>query len=231
MRLRPSRLIAAVISVALLVAGLIALFGRGPRTVPPKVDDAEITRVAPDYVKYCAACHGLDGRTVAGSIAPNLASDDVLALADDAFLRAAIALGRPGRDGLGAKGVKMPGYARSESGPLDDATIDALVRYVRRWQVGPPVALDAGYKAAGDAAAGKAVYERACASCHGPSGWGDQAPRLAGAVFQASASDDFIRQTVRRGRAGTTMRPVALAPDEEDALIAYIRTFAPAPPR
>ncbi|MEO8083518.1 MAG: c-type cytochrome [Ardenticatenales bacterium] len=231
MRMRPTRLIAAVVSLALLIAGLIALFGGGPGSVTPKVDDAEIARTAPDYVKYCAACHGLDGHTVADSIAPNLASDDVLALASDDFLRAAIAKGRPGADGLGAKGVKMPGFAKAETGPLDDDTIDALVGYVRQWQVGPPVVLDDGYKAAGDVAAGEAVYARACASCHGQGGWGDQAPRLAGAVFQASASDDFIRQTVRRGRAGTTMRPIALAPDEEDALIAYIRTFAPTAPR
>lgn len=229
--MRPSRLIAAAVSLVLLLAGLIVLFGRRPDPARPALGDADVARVAPDYVQYCAACHGLDGRTVADSIAPNLASDDLLVLADDAFLRAAIARGRPGREGLGAKGVKMPGYAVSESGPLDDATIDALVGYVRRWQKGPSVALDAGYKAAGDVATGAAVYARTCASCHGEGGWGDQAPRLAGAVFQASASDDFIRQTVRRGRAGTTMRPVELSTADEDALIAYIRTFEPTAPR
>jgi len=226
---RPSRLIAGLVSAALLVAGIALWAGRAPRSTPPGALDP--ARAASDYVKYCAACHGADGRTVAGSIAPNLASDDLLALASDGFLRAAIAEGRPGRQALGAKGVKMMGYAASESGPLDDARIDDLVAHVRRWQTGPSVALDDGYRAAGDVAAGAAVYARECASCHGADGWGDGAPRLAGAVFQASASDDFIRQTLRRGRGGTAMRAYELPPADEDALIAFIRTFDPTPPR
>lgn len=227
--MRPSRVIAGLVSAALLVAGIALWAARTrPPTPPPLADPV---RAADDYVKYCAACHGVDGRTVAGSIAPNLASDDLLTLASDAFLRAAIAEGRPGRQALGAKGVKMMAYAASASGPLDDERIDDLVAHVRRWQTAPSVALDDGYRAAGDAAAGAAVYARECASCHGADGWGDGAPRLAGEVFQASASDDFIRQTLRRGRRGTAMRSYDLAPADEDALIAFIRTFDPTPPR
>ena len=228
-----SRWIAGLVSAVVLVAGLAlwaARAGQEPAAAPTPAP-ADPARAEQDYVKFCAACHGLDGRTVAGSIAPNLASDDLLALASDDFLRAAIAAGRPGRLALGAKGVKMMGYAQSESGPLDDARIDDLVAHVRRWQTGPSVALDDGYVAAGDVATGAAVYARECSSCHGPDGWGADAPRLAGAVFQASASDDFIRQTLRRGRAGTAMRSYDLPPDEEDALIAFLRTLSPTPPR
>lgn len=228
--MRPTRLIGMVLSAVVLLVGLILFLRQQPATDDPTDDPQVLAAAAADYVKYCAACHGLDGRTVEGSIAPNLASDDVLALATDAFLRAAIARGRPGRDGLGAKGVKMQGYARSESGPLDDAAVDGLVRHLRTWQKAESVDLDEAYAASGDVAVGATVYARACAACHGEAGWSDQAPRLAGSVFQASAADDFIRQTIRRGRAGTTMRPIALAPAEEDALIAFIRTFSPTPP-
>lgn len=227
--MRPSRLIAGLVSAVMLAAGIAVWAAQAPRSTPPGVADP--ARAAADYVQYCAACHGVDGRTVAGSIAPNLASDDLLALAGDAFLRAAIAEGRPGRQALGAKGVKMMGYATSASGPLDDARIDGLVAHLRRWQTAPDVALDDGYRATGDVAAGAAIYARECASCHGADGWGDGAPRLAGAVFQASASDDFIRQTLRRGRSSTAMRSYALAPGDEDALIAFVRTFDPTPPR
>lgn len=228
--MRPTRLIALVLTTVLLVVGIAVLLQSRADVDAPRDDPRVLAAAAVDYVKFCAVCHGVDGRTVAGSIAPNLASDDLLALAGDDFLRAAIVLGRPGREGIGARGVKMQAYGNGAT-PLDDARIDGIVRHLRTWQKAESVALDDGYRAAGDVAAGEAVYARACASCHGVGGWTDEAPRLAGAVFQTTASDDFIRQTIRRGRGGTAMRPIALSAADEDALIAYIRTFSPIPPK
>lgn len=228
--MRPTRLIALVLTTVLLIVGIAVLLRRRAYVDGPPDDPKVQAAAAADYVKFCAVCHGVDGRTVEGSIAPNLASDDLLALASDDFLRAAIVHGRPGREGIGAKGVKMQAYGNGAT-PLDDERIDAIVRHVRMWQRAEPVPLDDDYRAAGDVAVGEAVYTRECSSCHGAGGWTDEAPRLAGAVFQAAASDDFIRQTIRRGRAGTAMRPLALSPSEEDALIAYIRTFSPTPPK
>lgn len=154
-----------------------------------------------------------------------------MAAADDAFLYAAIAQGRPGEAARGAPGTKMSAFA-AERGPLlSDAEVRAVIAYIRGWQVVPPVVLEP-YAAAGNAAAGRATYDTYCAACHGPDGWGVDAPRLAGPVFQASASDAFIRHVIRRGRVDSEMAAFDFEEDEMADLIAFIRTLddvAPTP--
>lgn len=71
------------------------------------------------YNVECANCHGKDGN---GSNYMSLSNPEFLAAASDAFLRAAIALGRPG--------TTMPHY----SGVLTEQAIDDLVALIRSWQ-------------------------------------------------------------------------------------------------
>jgi cytochrome c oxidase cbb3-type subunit 2 len=88
------------------------------------------------------------------------------------------------------------------------------------------------------------VYERHCAVCHGPDGRGDgeAAPRLrtppadltAGRYkFRSTPSgaaptDEDLAQTLRRGVRGTAMVPqTQLAPEELQAVVAYVKTLAP----
>jgi cytochrome c oxidase cbb3-type subunit 3/ubiquinol-cytochrome c reductase cytochrome c subunit len=55
---------------------------------------------------------------------------------------------------------------------------------------------------------GAELYGRMCAVCHGAEGEGykaDQAPRLAQPDFQASVTDEYLREAIKNGRAGTTM--------------------------
>jgi cytochrome c oxidase cbb3-type subunit 3 len=55
---------------------------------------------------------------------------------------------------------------------------------------------------------GAELYGRMCAVCHGEKGEGykaDQAPRLAQPEFQASISDDQLREAIKNGRNATTM--------------------------
>lgn len=181
------------------------------------------------YVRYCAACHGDEGEGMTGMpIAPVLASDDLLALADDAFLAETIARGRPGENGRDKPGTKMSPLGADYRGPLTDGDIDGIVAHMRSWQVGESEVLDASFVAEGDLDAGREAYETLCAACHGEDGWGELAPRLAGEVFQETASDDFIRRTVRRGRAGTTMPAygeAALDDTTLEAIIAYVRSL------
>jgi cytochrome c oxidase subunit 2 len=93
---------------------------------------------------------------------------------------------------------------------------------------------------AGDAAAGKALYQ-ICAACHGPEGQGNQAmnsPKLAGQedwylVRQLKAFKDGLRGTAPGDMYGAQMRPMAaqLADDAAIAnVVAYIGTFTPTKP-
>src|SRR5664279_1149342 len=55
---------------------------------------------------------------------------------------------------------------------------------------------------------GAELYGRMCAVCHGANGEGykaDQAPRLAQPDFQASVTDEYLREAIKNGRMGTTM--------------------------
>jgi cytochrome c oxidase cbb3-type subunit 3 len=98
----------------------------------------------------------------------------------------------------------------------------------------PSIAADAN-TAAGR---GAALYRKYCATCHGDRAQGyagDHAPSLATATFQASASDEFLRAAIERGRPGTAMAGYGQAVggplDREGVsdVIAFLRANAPAP--
>ena len=73
---------------------------------------------------------------------------------------------------------------------------------------------------------GARLYERHCAACHGATGEGGIGVPLALPSFQASISDDYVRQTIRLGRAGRIMPAfVQLPPDEIDAIVRYVRSW------
>jgi mono/diheme cytochrome c family protein len=123
----------------------------------------------------------------------------------------------------------MPVFSRAHGGPLTDLQIDQIVTYVRTWQTEPAIEL-APYSARGDPVAGRLLYHQHCATCHGADGWGVDAPRLASQTFQSTASDAFIRQTIRSGRPGSSMAATALSEPQLADLITFIRTLADAPP-
>lgn len=75
------------------------------------------------------------------------------------------------------------------------------------------------------AAAGAALYQRSCASCHSVEG---RAPSLATGVFAHGGEDAQIAQTIRAGVPGTQMPAFpALSPEAITQLVAYIRSLAP----
>ncbi len=186
------------------------------------------------YGRFCAACHGSDGRTVAGVTAPSIGNPAFLNVVGDDFLQKSIARGRPGRNAYGRRVNKMSAYGRAEGGPLDDEQIASLVRHVRAWQTTPAVTPQA-VTAQGDAQRGRAVYG-ICAPCHGAEGWSLTAPSLAGSTFQEIATDAWIRHLVRHGRSDTQMNGFDIADPDMADLIAFIRqlddpaTLPPAQP-
>ena len=87
----------------------------------------------------------------------------------------------------------------------------------------PPA--DAGLYTAAQAARGKAVYEDACAACHGTTLTGGAAPALTGRKFEASWSHPKVTLDDMLFVQRTTMPPreaSAVAPDDHVAVFAYV---------
>lgn len=181
---------------------------------------------------FCAACHGPSGeglRFPGMTPFPAIANPDFLAVASDEFLAATIRAGRPGR--------RMPAWNESEGG-LRPAEIDALVAHLRK--LGGGAAQETPQHEAprwvdADADAGKRLYGQFCAGCHGAKGEGLAATALNNPVLLAAASDDYLVETIGRGRRGTEMlgfrtpspvRP-ALAERDIESIVAYIRQWDP----
>jgi cytochrome c oxidase cbb3-type subunit 3/ubiquinol-cytochrome c reductase cytochrome c subunit len=83
---------------------------------------------------------------------------------------------------------------------------------------------------------GQSLYGSFCATCHGVAGNGyvaDNAPSLRNPTFLASATDEFLRAAILRGRPGTAMGAYArstggpIDTDEANAVIAFLRQGGP----
>jgi cytochrome c oxidase cbb3-type subunit 3 len=168
----------------------------------------------PLYLALCKQCHGEDARGYAADHAPSLVNPTFLESASDDFLRRSILAGRPG--------TSMGAYGKARGGPLDDAALDRLVRFLRE-QGPPPQTLPA--TAAGDPAVGAAVYARRCLSCHGNAQLRGEALSLVNAGFLADATDAFLRHAIVHGRPGTKMEPFAgvLGDAEIDGVVSFLR--------
>ena len=87
------------------------------------------------FVKNCAGCHGSDGlgpalRQTIPSYAPSINNQEFLKAADDGFLLATIAMGRPG--------TPMRPFAKglSSIAELSTEEIRQIVAFIRSWQKG-----------------------------------------------------------------------------------------------
>lgn len=181
------------------------------------------------YSTICSSCHGATGtgmRFPGLPPNPSITNPDLLALASDDFLFAAIRRGRPGRP-------MLPWGERTNG--LKDDEIRSLVAYIR--QLGGGIQPEPDPKPArwvnADAAVGARLYTANCAGCHGPMGSGGEGPAIGNKVFLETATDTFLVETISRGRRGTTMQGFsmpstirrALTREEIEAVVAYLRTL------
>src|SRR5881396_3955737 len=65
------------------------------------------------------------------------------------------------------------------------------------------------------AAAGRALYDQTCQSCHGPAGQGDRGPALNTNRFVHGSADGDLFHAIRAGFPGTQMPPFAKLTDEQ----------------
>ena len=172
------------------------------------------------YAQMCAVCHGTFGEGYAADRAPALSHPELLASANDELLRETIADGRPG--------TTMSAWSRLRGGPLDAADTEAVVAFLRSWQRVPPARLDER-PLDGDSTRGAPVFARECAACHGPHGIEGPEVHIGSYGLLDAASNGFLRQVIRVGRAGTPMRAFGGALSERgvDDVIAVLRRVTP----
>jgi mono/diheme cytochrome c family protein len=231
--------VGALALLALSVAGC----GRLDRPVGERpVPSDQVVDFGILFRENCAGCHGADGRF---GPAPPLNDPTFLAIVPDATLRNVVAEGR--------EGTPMPAFLQSKGGPLTGDQVKVLATGLkRRWAGSESAQPDLPAYAAeslADSAAekrGRAVFARACASCHGPDGEGkkDAAGAIREPAFLALISDACLRRLVITGRPDLGMpdfrsrngrsedyRPLSSA--EIDDLVALIAGWreAGAPPK
>jgi cytochrome c oxidase cbb3-type subunit 3/ubiquinol-cytochrome c reductase cytochrome c subunit len=171
------------------------------------------------YQKYCALCHGASGQGYAADQANALFNQDFLALANDGFMRASVARGRPG--------TSMSAWGATRGGPLDDAAVDALVAFMRSKQTAASIDTATIAVGAGKAERGQSVYAVYCADCHGKEGQGGKYMSIANPEFLAVANNGYLRQVIAKGRSGTAMTAFDgnLTAQNTDDLVALIRSW------
>ncbi|MDR3738536.1 MAG: c-type cytochrome [Terracidiphilus sp.] len=146
------------------------------------------------YGQNCAGCHGNNGR---GGAALPLNNPALLAIAGAGNLRAVAS--------HGVKGSLMPAFAASSSGMLTDQQIDAIVQgMLREWSKPSAVAgaaLPPWAVGPGNAAGGAAVYQAACARCHGVDGSGTKSAghSIVDTAYLALVDDQSLHTVIAAG--------------------------------
>ncbi|MEE8389548.1 MAG: c-type cytochrome [Anaerolineae bacterium] len=171
--------------------------------LPPVPQAARSERVAAGVELYndiCTVCHGESGQ---GGIGRALNSEEYLTAFDDAYLKEAIASGRPR--------LGMPTWGKV----LSPDQIEDLVIFLRDWEEG------------------SSLYAQYCSFCHGvlgqggpnPSNPNEMIPALNSAQYLDTHDDSHIRQIITEGVEGTGMLAAPLSEIEVDKIVEFLREW------
>ena len=174
--------------------------------------------------RYCATCHGADGRGNEGVQAPRLAGMEPW------YLQRQLENYRAGIRGAhpdDIEGAAMQPMAAK----LTDESIQAIIEWVGSWNYVP-----AEHTISGDVEAGRALYQ-VCATCHGAAAEGSEAlaaPALAGQndwymVTQLSNYLAGYRGVHPRDTYGAQMRAMTTSLSGENDInnvVAYINSLS-----
>jgi len=211
------------------VDGIIAYLrsAKGRTLVKEKVDDTlkfsgDSKLGKPLYDVYCGTCHGEKGiGYLSGSSGPGIGLKGFLDTACDDYIYKTMKYGRAGtpmRPMIGAVGLAN----------LDEKEAKDIIAYLRSLQGGDKATKVEPLKplAKGDAKVGEQQYTMNCQACHQKDGIGKPgfAPSIRNRDFLAIASDHFIRESIGKGRPGTSMmaRP-DISKENVNHIIAYLR--------
>lgn len=235
--------IAAVLVTALLIAIFVTENARMEAETGAQVG-VSIARGARQYDAYCAGCHGDRGQGLPG-VYPALNVEDLWSGREgiafygtlEDYISLNISAGHPAQ--------RMPSWSERYGGPLRDDQIQDLTNFVMNWQGPQPEGVreegvarptpppeeatpeaPAGPVGEGNPASGEQIFAQNCVSCHGPdAAGGTLGPTLISAEVAANG-DDFFRETITNGRAGTAMPAwgAILSPQEIEDVISWLRS-------
>ncbi len=173
----------------------------------------------------CSSCHGKEGEgkdyeTYKTGV-PAVWNYDFVRVAPDELIEFTLIHGRGSR--------QMSSWLPLHSG-LSEKEIDSLVRMLGG-RYPPVAAFEEISGIPGRPERGREIYLEDCAACHAEDGGGDIGLPLNNADFLGTASDEFLFNTVARGRnlAGMPAWPAYSAENMAD-LIRFLRTWGPGPP-
>jgi mono/diheme cytochrome c family protein len=175
---------------------------------------------ATKYATYCGACHGFKGEGYnAGLVGTAIGYPGFLKVASDDYILQTTKLGRigtPMQPFVGSKGL-------ANLSEQDIKDIIVHLRFLGMNFVPPRVTV----LRAGNPVLGDKLFAVNCAPCHQVGGGGKIGfvPSIRNRDFLAIASDDFLKETFKKGRPGTAMmaRPDLNAQQVAD-IIAYLRS-------
>ena len=166
------------------------------------------------YLANCATCHGAEGE---GGKGLALNRQSFLVVASDEYLVKSMLYGRPTRGCPPRKDLSNDEFV-------------SIASFIKGWQKEKSVTVPNNKVQPFASVRGKALFAL-CAGCHEADGAGAMGPSLVDPGFQTSASDGFLRGTIKLGRDGTPMsgfskeagHVVALSEEDIDEVVAYIR--------
>ncbi|MCX5795525.1 MAG: c-type cytochrome [Elusimicrobia bacterium] len=188
--------------------------GRVPETARITSAETAVERGRAIFASHCIGCHGPAGR---GGIGNSLNAPSFLALASDLFLRQTISLGR--------RHTAMPA-----SFDLKGDDISDLISLIRSWAApAPPYAEVAALLPGASPQAGKTLFEKKCAGCHGANGEGAIGSRLNSESFLAMAGDELLYRAIVEGRPTEMPAWRSLGAREVADVISRIRSWQKGP--
>ena len=140
------------------------------------------------YINHCSNCHNAEK---SGGIGPSLNNAAFRALSSDEFLYTTLTRGRAN--------TAMPSWSRFNS-----KEIHSLIREIQpvKRRISSSQLTEISSE---KAAEGQNIYHYHCSRCHGQEGNGGIGPAILKKDFLDAASDEFIIETIRRGRTHTPM--------------------------
>ena len=180
----------------------------------PELEDYAVSAGAAVFKTWCAQCHGSGAAGAKGD--PNLLDDDWLWGGTMEDIHTTVSYGIRNEESDDARFSAMPAFGRD--GLLEKEQVSQVVNYVMSLSDTP--------QDASQVAAGAAVFEANCASCHGEDASGDiyqGAPNLKDAIWLYGGDYETIYETVWNSRYGVMPNwDTRLSEAEIRAVSAYV---------
>jgi mono/diheme cytochrome c family protein len=169
------------------------------------------------YRANCSGCHGLNGE--GGQIGISLRASGFLAIVSDDMLAETILRGRAN--------TAMPAWRQ-----FDNRDVSDLLAFIRSWQPLRSNREEVLARRAGEGsiATGWKFYRSRCTVCHGENGEGKIGPSINNQAVLSVVSNEFLHDTIVRGRPGTAMPAWRQLSSEDVAdVIALLRSWQTQP--